>query len=315
MGYATRQLSNGFKLLRVMKLFFQTLVLGDVIKHPLHQKSAVVGRRTQHDALVPKPEEPAVTRKHAVLGLKQFLRFLKALLSRIGHFTIFGMDVIDPIARVGEPLRRREPENGLDLRTHVMPRAVGTEFGDIGDGRQTLDQRSIAIFSGAKLGFVSIPLDGQSNEMRRASDELQMLSIGSTRLAVIDSKRPQHGPILRRDGRRPTGAQAVRQRQVTEVRPQRVGRDVGDDNRLLTINGRTARSHRTTNLRTINSLTVFRRQTGSRPMSQSYAISLKKKNGAQHSGMMLFDVRAQGLKGLREWTLAHDHRQYPVIEQ
>jgi hypothetical protein len=50
-------------------------------------------------------------------------------------------------------------------------------------------------------------------------------------------------------------------------------------------------------------------------MSQSYAISLKKKNGAQHSGMMLFDVSAQGLKGLREWTLAHDHRQYPIIEQ
>ena len=45
------------------------------------------------------------------------------------------------------------------------------------------------------------------------------------------------------------------------------------------------------------------------------AISLKKKNGAQHSGMMLFDVSAQGLKGLLEWTLAHDHRQYPIIEQ
>ena len=50
-------------------------------------------------------------------------------------------------------------------------------------------------------------------------------------------------------------------------------------------------------------------------MSQSYTVGVKKKNGAQHSAVMLLDVNAQSVQYFRQWTLAHDHGQYRVIEQ
>jgi len=103
-GYTARQLADGFELLRVAELFLQALVLGDVIKHTLHQESAVAGRGAQHYALVTEPEDSAVAGKHAVLRLEQLLGLLKALLRRDGNLTILGVDVVQPMQRVREPL-------------------------------------------------------------------------------------------------------------------------------------------------------------------------------------------------------------------
>ena len=50
-------------------------------------------------------------------------------------------------------------------------------------------------------------------------------------------------------------------------------------------------------------------------MSQSYTVSIKKKNGAQRSAVTLLDVIAQSVQYLWQWTLAHYHGQYRVIEQ
>jgi hypothetical protein len=50
-------------------------------------------------------------------------------------------------------------------------------------------------------------------------------------------------------------------------------------------------------------------------MAQSYAVGFKKKNGAQHSAMMLLDVSAQCVQDFGERTLAHDHGQHALIEE
>ncbi len=50
-------------------------------------------------------------------------------------------------------------------------------------------------------------------------------------------------------------------------------------------------------------------------MPQSCPVGIQKKNRAQHSAMLLLDVGAQCVQYFRQWTLAHDHGQYPVIQQ
>src|SRR5260370_11673855 len=102
---------------------------------------------------------------------------------------------------------------------------------------------------------------------------------------------------------------------MTVIRPQWVGRNIGHDDRLFPINGGAARPRARSSFHPVNGLAVFLRKTGGSAISQSNAVSLKKKNRAQHSAVILFDVSTQSVQYFRQWTLAHDHRQYPFIQQ
>ena len=64
------------------------------------------------------------------------------------------------------------------------------------------------------------------------------------------------------------------------VGPQWIGRNVGHDDRLFSIDGGAARSGARPDLRAVNGLNVFLGKTGSSPMSQRYTVSVKKKNTA-----------------------------------
>ena len=48
----------------------------------------------------------------------------------------------------------------------MMPGSARSQFGDVGDRRQTFHQRAIQVFGGAKLGLVAIAFNGQSRKMR-----------------------------------------------------------------------------------------------------------------------------------------------------
>ena len=48
-----------------------------------------------------------------------------------------------PVRRIGEPFFRRVAEDGLDLWAYVIPLAGHTQFGDIADGRDLLDQGAV----------------------------------------------------------------------------------------------------------------------------------------------------------------------------
>src|ERR1700677_2848064 len=99
------------------------------------------------------------------------------------------------------------------------------------------------------------------------------------------------------------------------VRPQRIAGNIGYDNRFLAIESRPARPRARSNLPSINGLTVFLRKAGSSPVSQSYTVWIQKNNRTQHAPIVLFHLNAQCVQGLRQRALAHDHRQYPLIEQ
>src|SRR5450755_2475071 len=119
-----------------------------------------------------------------------------------------------------------------------------------------------------------------------------MSGVRRLRLAVVDGKGAKHPAVLRRDGRGPAGSQAERQSQIAVVGPQRVGRDIGHDDRLLPINGGAARSHARPYLRSVNGPCVFLGKTGGSAVAQSYAVSVQKKNGTQHSAVLLLNFGA-----------------------
>ena len=82
----------------------------------------------QHDALVTEPENTAVAGKTSGTRPESFLSFLKAGFRRDSDMTILGVDVVQPIQRVGEELLGRESEN---------------RFGSVGLRNATVRQRPI----------------------------------------------------------------------------------------------------------------------------------------------------------------------------
>ncbi len=163
-GHSAGQLADSFHFLRLAELVLQAFVLGHVIEHALHQQRAVVGL-VQHDGFVAKPQHPSVAREHAVLSLKQLVRFLKALFCSQRDFAIVLVDAVHPIHGIREPLGGRETKDGLDLRTYIVPGSAGAEFRDVGHSREALDQRAVAVLGGAELNLGTIMFDGNRGQV------------------------------------------------------------------------------------------------------------------------------------------------------
>src|ERR1700722_13311816 len=103
--------------------------------------------------------------------------------------------------------------------------------------------------------------------------------------------------------------------EVAKIRPQWVSCNIRYDHRLLTVDRCAARSQTRSDFQSVNCFTVLRRKTRSSASSQSLAISVKKKNGTKHSGIMLFDIGTQSRQRFRQRTLTHNHGQNAVIKQ
>ena len=57
---------------------------------------------------------------------------------------------------------------------------------------------------------------------------------------MVQGERPEHRALRGADGDRPAGSQSVPERQLAEILPKEIGRDVGDEHRLVPERGRTA---------------------------------------------------------------------------
>ena len=174
-------------------------MLGDVVKHALHQQRLVTSRM-QHYAFVSKPKHLAVRGKHAVFRFEQFPVFLKVFFGCVGDLAVFKVNMVHPVPRILEPFFGREAENRLDLRTHVMPRAAGSQLGNVGNRGQTFHERSIAIFGRAKLRMVAVALDGEGGKVRGVRDQLKMLRVGRARLAIVDGESSKQRAVWRSNG-------------------------------------------------------------------------------------------------------------------
>src|SRR5437763_148634 len=85
---------------------------------------------------------------------------------------------------------------------------------------------------GGERRLVPIALDRDAGEMRGALDELEIVAVRRPWLAIVHRERTEAGTIVAEDRRRPAGPQTVTHRDLAEVSPQRILRDVGDDDAL-----------------------------------------------------------------------------------
>src|SRR5579863_6196621 len=126
-----------------------------------------------------------------------------------------------------------------------------------------------------------------------------MLFIRSARFAIVDGKGSKYAAVLRGDRSRPTGAQPMRKRQMAVLCPQRVGRNIADDDRLAPVGSRAARARAGADLNAVDTLAVFLWQRRAGAVAQRLAVSIKQENRAQQSAVMLLDVRTQRLQDFR----------------
>ena len=102
-------------------------------------------------------------------------------------------------AGVGDDARERLVDLVSDRRRQCAERGHPRHMGKLG------------------TGFLMLrPLDGDAREMRHPADELLLQGRGRRRLTLINRERPQNISARRRDRRRPTRPQPMRQREWPE---------------------------------------------------------------------------------------------------
>ena len=72
-----------------------------------------------------------------------------------------------------------------------------------------------------------------AGERRQARHQLEVAPQRAARLPEIERDRAEHAAVGRADRRRPAGAQTRGERGLAQVLPERVARDLGDDDLAL----------------------------------------------------------------------------------
>ena len=200
------------------------------------------------------------------------------------------------------------------MRADEVPWALRSEFRNISNCRQALDERAIAILDRAKLSLSAIVPDGHASQMRGVRDDAQVAIIGSARLAIIDGEGAENCAVVPDDGCRPTGPQAMHLRQLTVVFPQRVRVDVGNHDQLFAIGSGAAGANLGPDLESIRRLTISKRKARASSVAQCDCIAIQKKNGTQQAILLLFDFSAESSQDIRKRGSGHDHGQDGFIQ-
>ena len=83
-------------------------------------------------------------------------------------------------------------------------------------------------------------LNDETGRMHDEIDDLEIDRQGLTPLAMIHRKGAEDRSLRRSNGDGPAGAQIMHQRNVAMILPQRVSRNVSDEDRRVAMNGATA---------------------------------------------------------------------------
>jgi len=107
----------------------------------------------------------------------------------------------------------------------------------------------------------------------------------------------------------------MRKRDVAATGPQGIGRDVGDDDRLLPVEGCAAGAGARAGFNAIDSATVVLRKAGTGRAAHGDSVRIEKNDRAKKPGVLLFDFAAKRLERTSERVLANNHGQHLVVEQ
>ena len=116
------------------------LALGDLVHHAVDLVGPAAARAHRH-GLVVEPARPPRDVDDAVLARERLAGLDRASVPGDGRLAVVGMDPLRPGVGVGQPLRRRHADHGVDLRAHV-DRLAGARLVDVRDDRDLLDQRA-----------------------------------------------------------------------------------------------------------------------------------------------------------------------------
>ena len=107
----------------------------------------------------------------------------------------------------------------------------------------------------------------------------------------------------------------MRESKVAEVCPQRIGCDIGDDDRGSPVDRRTARSSAGPSFNPVNGATVGLRETRSGCTAHGDAVRIKKENRTKEPRFLFLDFAAESVKGVPKSVLTDDHGQHFIVEQ
>ena len=113
-----------------------------------------------------------------------------------------------------------------------------------------------------------LALDGDACQVRRHTDDLQIILARMADMTVIHRETAQHPALRVEDRLRPTGAQPMTQCQFLKRLPKRVGGNVADDDPSPVESSRSARTHFGSDGYAVNGSIVFGWQVGPRAVPE-----------------------------------------------
>ncbi len=130
--------------------------------------------------------------------------------------------------------------------------------------------------------FVVVALDGQGGGVREDAGEGEVGVLRDARDPVVHGEGAQQAPVAGQDRRGPAGGHARPVGQVPEVVPERVGGDVGDDDRFPPVGGRAARADALTGGDPVDGPVVEVGQARRGPVAQVQAVGFGEQHGDEH---------------------------------
>lgn len=161
--------------------------------------------------------------------------------------------------------------------------------------------------------FGTLALDRQAGQMRRPGGNLQFVRRRHMGRTMVDREGAQQGVGRGENWHRPAGGQSVRPGQHPVVPPERVLRDIRDNDSLLAVGRGAAGAGGGARAEAVHRLVVVVRQAGARPEPELPGV-VQQQDGAERARQDALDTQAQGFQDDRQGCGAADRGQERVLQ-
>ena len=158
---------------------------------------------------------------------------------------------------------------------------------------RVLEQVAVAILALARGRARARPLDRDGGQVRGELDEIRVAVGALAGLAVVQRERAEQGAVRREERRRPARAQRRTRRHLADALPQRVRRDVRDEDALAPEGGAAARSCRRADHDAVDALVPEVGQARPGAVAQVHAVTVHQEDRREQRilGVLLDEAR------------------------
>ncbi len=136
---------------------------------------------------------------------------------------------------------------------------------------------------------------------------------GLARRGRVERERPQRLSLMRQDRRRPAGTKAVLLGERAVVGPARIGRDIGDHDRLAQPRRRAARAGHRADGEAVDRPNKARGKARGGAVAQARAVLVEQKDGAFDAWELRFDQPRQAIEDVAERRVGRNHLEDPRL--